>query len=448
VRERRPESCPSLAGDLLVLAIPALLFVQFSFGGSLFASDLISLGALPFLLLSREAPRIRHPFARRFVQLSSLWLFGQVLTDLIRGTPSTLLLKGWSLILFTTVHFAVMWLLVHTTRRLWLALWGTVLGLLLNYWVTPSAYAVGDPWKFGYGAALTLAVVLLANAISLPAAGCMFVLLGLGMVNVLQGFRSAGGVCLVAGAFVFLQWFRVSDRIRPITPARAVGVLVTLSVAATALLSGYSALASRGVLGEREQTKYAAQTGQLGPLVGGRPDAVFAVVAIGQSPFLGHGSWAQRTAATDGPAIRFLNRERYTYRYPVITQESRNVIPTHSHLLGAWVVAGILGVPFWVWLLTICFRSLAAGSATPARTALIALLGAQLVWDCLFSPFGADRRLTVPVLLISISLLCRWQIGKPLEDVSVNHRYRNHLLQPGPLPRTGAAIGTGLRGRC
>jgi hypothetical protein len=447
VRGSGRESRPSLGGDVLVLAIPSLLFVQFSFGGRLFASDLVSLGALPFLLLARAAPRIRHPFARRFLQLSSLWLFGQVITDVIRGTPLDLLLKGWSLILFTVVHFAVMWILVRTRRRMWLALWGTVFGLLLDYWITPSPHALGEPWKFGYGPALTLAVVLLANAISLPAVGCMFVLLGLGMVNALEGFRSAAGVYLVACAFVFLRWFKVPDRIRPITPGRAVRVFVTSCLAAAVLLSGYSALASRGVLGEQEQTKYASQTGQHGPFLGGRPDTVFAVVAIGQSPFLGHGSWAQRTAATDEPAIRFLNREGYSYRYPVITQESRNVIPTHSHLLGAWVMAGILGVPFWVWLLTICFRSLAMGFTTPARTALIALFGTQLVWDCLFSPFGAERRLTVPVLVISLSLLCGWQTGKPLEVASVNHRYRDHLLQPGPLPRTRAAIGTGFRGR-
>jgi hypothetical protein len=68
-------------------------------------------------------------------------------------------------------------------------------------------------------------------------------------------------------------------------------------------------------------------------------------------------------------------------------------IPTHSHLLGSWVEAGVMGGIFWIVVMMIVvaaiYRTLKwdAGSA-----ALIAFVLFFAVWDILFSPFGASQR--------------------------------------------------------
>jgi hypothetical protein len=99
------------------------------------------------------------------------------------------------------------------------------------------------------------------------------------------------------------------------------------------------------------------------------------------------------------------------------------LIPTHSHLLGAWVEAGILGAVFWMWVFVLALRSLAVSFRYSDRLIpLIVFIAFFLIWDVFFSPYGAERRFVTTyyvVVLISVhTLVKRASVGWSLNSVA------------------------------
>jgi len=92
---------------------------------------------------------------------------------------------------------------------------------------------------------------------------------------------------------------------------------------------------------------------------------------------------------------------------------SQDLIPTHSHLFGAWVEAGVLGAVFWLWTLALVASVLPRlHRLADGRVALVAFLGVSFLWDIVFSPFGAERRLVVPFYLVVFLLARRETAGR------------------------------------
>ena len=73
--------------------------------------------------------------------------------------------------------------------------------------------------------------------------------------------------------------------------------------------------------------------------------------------------------------------------------EKSNLIPTHSHLMQAWVWAGILGALFWFVVLIIIIKSLILSIRFRHElTMLTIFISIKLIWDLLFSPFSSIMR--------------------------------------------------------
>jgi len=82
------------------------------------------------------------------------------------------------------------------------------------------------------------------------------------------------------------------------------------------------------------------------------------------------------------------------------------LIPTHSHIFGAWVWSGILGLAFWVYFLIVVGRGLAALiRVRPWLGPYLAYMLSLAFWDVFFSPFASTRRITVSFLLASVIYL-------------------------------------------
>jgi hypothetical protein len=63
-------------------------------------------------------------------------------------------------------------------------------------------------------------------------------------------------------------------------------------------------------------------------------------------------------------------------------------------LFGAWVESGIVGAVFWFWVLWIPARALICASGREPLFPFFAFIGMLLIWNVLFSPYGADGRFT------------------------------------------------------
>jgi O-antigen ligase len=169
---------------------------------------------------------------------------------------------------------------------------------------------------------------------------------------------------------------------------------------------------SFGLLGEEAQNKNEVQAkAKGGLLLGGRPEILVSSRAVLDSPILGHGSGAK-----DQKYVEMLNDLQAEYGAPVnlsyATKVGGGLIPTHSHLMGAWVQAGILGAILWFYLFFLAVKGIIrASSVRPALAPIIVFILTGLLWDILFSPFSNTRRVMVSMAIVIILDLLDFRVA-------------------------------------
>jgi len=161
------------------------------------------------------------------------------------------------------------------------------------------------------------------------------------------------------------------------------------------------------MLGNAAKSKYEAESGAYGLLLGGRTEILVSIQAVMDSPIIGHGSWAKNWDYAE-----MIDTLRRKFGYASQGVGELGLIPTHSHLMGGWVEAGILGAVFWLWVLFLPVRTLTVLLQTRSRLApLIVFLAMSLVWDVLFSPYGAERRFVTPYYVIVMMMVISTELA-------------------------------------
>jgi hypothetical protein len=226
---------------------------------------------------------------------------------------------------------------------------GLALGGIITYFVNPSDYAAYYPWKFGYGFSVTLLMVLIATVFykrSLLSYVTVFIIIaGIGLANIIMGYRSLGGVLCLTLSFMVSQALARNNifKIKPMANRRFILLAAALLVGGWSVFNLYGTLAESGLLGYDAMWKYETQkSGAYGVLIGGRTEILSSVVAIKDSPIVGHGSWAKNCHYTD-----ILSEMRRKFGYFQGPENEDCLIPTHSILLGAW---GKQAWIFWFWV--------------------------------------------------------------------------------------------------
>jgi hypothetical protein len=324
------------------------------------------------------------------------------------------------------LEFAALYLLLRGRKgRMLLFLTGMAVGQLLTYAIAPSAYALADPWKFGYGPPLTLLVIVLANLRPLRRrAPLQLALLGfIGVVNLAMGTRSAFLLCLLVAAYLLMsrRGSRIADAHGSPRRSRLWPAIVAVVVVGAAAGVGYAYAAQEGLLGAQARAKYAAQSGgKYGVFLGGRVGVFASSQAIIDSPLLGHGSWAK-----DWKYQNLLDQRLAQLGYGGAPYTGGGVppIPAHSYLLGAWVEGGVFAAVFWAWVLLLTYRAARRtyGVDEPF-TVLFAFAASTLVWGVLFSPFAAQEKLYAAffvVVVLSFADPVRARTGRRLPPASL-----------------------------
>lgn len=385
---------------MALFALPVLIFVAVRVVGQLYLPEIILLLVLPGLLFKRGR-RLLGGAPRTLLLLGALWLFSQILTDVVHDTPFVDWSRGWARIGLFLVDFSALYLLLRGDRgRVQWFMAGFAVGQILTYLVAPSESAVAEPWKFGYGEAVTLLAVVLANsamARRTPTLGTA-VLASVGVLNLVMGSRSLFLVCSLTAVYLFVVSRRSLTPLNESETRRAWPVLAAVLVAALALAGGYGYAAANGWLGRDAAAKYSSQAGgEYGVLLGGRVGLLASSQAIADSPLLGHGSWAK-----DWKYQNFLDLRlaQLGYGGAPYTGEGVPPIPSHSYLFQGWVEAGVIGAVFWAWMLFAVVRAvIVTYRGGDAYSPLFAFAALLLAWNVLFSPFAAEQRFSAAVLL-------------------------------------------------
>ena len=215
------------------------------------------------------------------------------------------------------------------------------------------------------------------------------------------------GIAIFTALYVFVQQMLGRKRSAPpkFSPIRTFMFFAGGLMIATSLLNAYQFAASNGMLGEVAQETFARQSaGSFGILLGGRSEIFVSSQAVWDSPLIGHGSWAKNREYVS----RIYELERYGYEITYFASDE-GLIPTHSHLMGGWVESGIMGAIFWFWLLVLVFRVMSnLYMVREPLSPIVTFVGFLLLWDILFSPFGASRRVTVPFNIIMMMFV--WEV--------------------------------------
>ncbi len=394
-----------LGARLLAFGIPVMIAVEVPGLGTIYLAELCLIGLLPVLLVMRG--RMLQSKVLAFILTLGLVYFGaQVITDVIRETPFADYARGWSRILFLLFSLVSSYLLIGNDRaRLLCYACGLVVGGALHLLINNPLSSIG--WKFGFAGPMTTLVLIGFSLVPVLRSPSSLIgpaiMVALGVFSAFMDFRSWGGILMLSAAFLsipaILRLFGL--RPKPLSYSRMLVMGVILLATGFGALKVYGVAAESGMLGERSRQKYETQSalGDLGILLGGRSESLVTVQAIQDSPLIGHGSWAKDRYYAD---LRQLMLYRLGFVNRFIEPET-DLIPTHSHLLGSWVEAGVGGAVFWVGILALVIAALRRlyASDDPLRPYLVFLMF-LFIWDILFSPFGAQRRLTNGFLIVAV----------------------------------------------
>lgn len=393
----RPTATPvDLRGPLL-FGIGLLTSVKVQAAGSLYASDIALTALLGWCFLTSSIRLNKHLTA--ILVLGIGWLALQVITDVVRQSPAENYIRGWAKIAFFLIDFVTIAAFSELKiARIILFFFGLAASTCAMATFSPDAYQRIDPWKFGYATPVAVAVL---GALSLRRSRSLGTFSGtiapiiVGALNVYFNFRSQFGIMLATAGTSALAIFRRTFfphlRIISFKSLLLIGIFAACFFVGTQTI--YSNLASSGALGRDAQAKYEMQSrGDLGPILSGRSESLGSLKAISDSPFIGHGSWAENRMYV---MIRALEMRRHGVK-ETGEQLRFNFIPSHSYLLGAWVEGGILGAVFWAACFIIAiYALLTLIQNAPPEMPVASFLLIQLLWDIPFSPFGADVRLSV-----------------------------------------------------
>lgn len=427
---------PALA--FLAFITPCTVFLEFNLVGRIFAPELILIGLLPFLLLMRGR-MLAAPLPRFFLIMAFCWLCAQILTDLIRDTPFGDYSRGWSKIIFTTMNFCTLYMLLYGSRqRIVLFALGIAIGGYLTYMINPSEFAARQPWKFGLGVSTILLVVVATQLRPIFKVWFLPALMigAVGVYSMVVGSRSLAAITILAALYVLVQQVLGRRHTAPagFSPIRTFLFFVAGIGIAFSIFNAYQYAASSGVLGNYAQEVYETQgTGAYGVLLGGRSEIFVSSQAVMDSPIIGHGSWAKNPKY----AARILELENYGYEVNYLAADSE-LIPTHSHFMGAWVESGFVGALFWAWILILVFRVLAnLYMVREPLGPLITFVGFMMLWDILFSPFGAERRVIVPFYIVLMMFAWDMLRASVPRDMIGNLRVRPRRQRYGGPPTDG-----------
>ena len=383
------------------------------------------IGFLPFteifLLLAFPLylPRIQSSGAMRrtgwCVPLLFVWIASQIMSDVYRETQWSLAARGFArgVIFLIAIPFFTWFLRKGCYDKvLWWTI-GTLPSFALSAYIFRGGVHEGRELVYGtaeikydthWGGVLGIAVAIISLLVyQRSRILCYLVNGGLGAFHVANAMRATGALTILSTVVTAgLNVVRGPKR-SPLF-AKRIASWKLATVAAAAVVAGYGVAtwyghaARLGQFGERARVKYESQVrNRFGLLAGGRPEFVGGLLAISESPFVGYGSWPLDQSYVFSRACEImqvkLDPNYYKRGYPLI--------PSHSHILGAWVEAGVLGIFFFFYIFCVAARAVYLPIRDEKRLRFwLVSTSLLLLWAILFSPISA--RLETSFLLGAI----------------------------------------------
>lgn len=364
-----------LFGLFVLAAVPA---VQ----GKLALLDLACLAALPLLFVTIIYGRRLSTLA--FVSVA--WALGLVLADVANEQPPNVSMQLVTAITVVTGTAALVRLSGGDPALLRLLIAAVAGGLAAQQVVlfARSAPSIAHLWKYALVVPVSIMVLALCDLRwrSGSRAPMFLALPILALADLLADARSLAALTLSSLALYVVPPNR-SARLRVIT------VLATAAVICVLLVVSFVSAARAGWLGQRSAWQLTQNSGNVYSIMtNARPELLQSAYLISQRPITGYGSHPRLDSSTFIGSLTFLTEQGVTIDINLRKDWLSNNDPgvaAHSMMLDQIARAGILAVPFWVFVLIVGVRR--AMTAIRLRASpLSAFWSLVLLWDILFSP--------------------------------------------------------------
>ncbi len=346
---------------------------------------------------------------RRLMGLFLLAALAQVASDFINDAEITGTLKRSStyIIIFVLIA-ALQWLGRRDPSRIYAILVGYSLSWILILFIGSDAIPLYEfePWRLGLGYAATVFLCVMIAAIPALTRFGAAALLAMAIVHVALGSRAMAIMAAITALATFIS--NASAHSAP-SPFR-VGVLIRGSILGLPLLAaGYYAMiftVDAHILPEEVEARMDTQlNSRYGLIVASRPGIVAAMYAISRRPLTGYGSTGSDPYVTDYydelAAAGFGEESYYQILKDKQLEGESAALPSHSHLLGAWVEGGVLASLVWFAVLSLAIYVLSRVVLWRRNEApLFIFISLTTVWDILFSPGPHRMDMAIRILVL------------------------------------------------
>lgn len=387
--------------DLFCFVTGLLFMIKLRILGTIGVGEILALSVLPFIPIKACW---KNECVRRYVLLGVLWLVAIFFSDLYNSTETVRFAKGFFnvVILLLLVPFGY-WMLKDNPQRI-LVFWiGYGISRLFSYY-----FLEYDEFKNEIDAESWIVYAYLPLAFGVF--GFMYYrgkkLLSLILMEgfaiwTLFNFSRHVFLVVTIGICMLLVLSKGTERqkvFRKTSPGKITALLVVAAIGFYGVSWGYETLASNHMLGERAYNKYMMQKNSAGGLASGRVDFLQAIYAVERKPLMGYGSYPDTDKSLYAEFYRKTDFENITGKIP-------DHMPTHSHILGAWIMAGLLSVPFWVYVIYLVLTYLFRYSIFDKRLALFSVtMSVYMTWNFVFSPFGARLDIDMFIVFVMIEI--------------------------------------------
>ena len=333
-----------------------------------------------------------YKISKKLLVYLSLWIIGLVLSSLYNNTPTDQLIKQIGKIASLFLYFPIaMWCLIGKPSRILLFVTGLGISGILQFFIFPVADFETEVKTSGYAnavetvAAWFISPIIAATCSVLFYKGYRYLTIILACLYGIWAIFNNSRYSLIAYLSLALILFYLGDPLQQMTQKainrykrKGMNILLIAIAGVYFASSVYSYMAENNILNERSTQKYYQQKNEnaLG-LATGRADFFLAAYGITKNPIIGYGATPKDKNGINRDFFKLIHAKN---------------LPTHSHILGAWVTAGILGMLFWIYILKIIIMYLKKVYFYNTRMWCFSTIYILLFsWDIFFSPYVGSR---------------------------------------------------------
>lgn len=391
--------------------------------GIISLSEIFSLIIFPYIISN-----VNFKNDKRFYNLilfSAIWLIGVVFSDIYNNSTTINFIKGFfSIIPFLTSLVFSYWLISKNIYLIFPFLWGYAFSLTFAAGFGFDAFyneyllrvGLQDVSQLSQYNKILVGIIniFITSAISITFYRkyprlIIFLILAIGCISLFLGSRSIFLINILAfGTLIFVRY---NTRNIPqdgliwqffLRKKLVVFIVLILFFGLLGKL-GYEVSVKNGWLGKDEFNKYQMQSSTKIGLFSGRGEFIASFLAIKDSPFFGHGSFAIDTNGY-GYQAGLIAGYSNSILDDLKSKADKSLIPTHSHLFSSWVNYGFLGALFWIYIIVFVlfdfFRNYIFLFPNFIPYLISSLFG--IFWVILFSPFSQKPYLAMNLIFFIV----------------------------------------------